>query len=131
MFSRLRCCLFGRQNGKGPETRERQKEAAVHFWKRPSESWAGNGVIVKVGALEVGFPIVAQGSWSLRGKTGDPCLSYFLKVKDSRTLVCPSPKPEAEKAKAVVLGPPPISHLCCGLGCNVVTERDKQEAGRD
>ena len=95
MFSRLRHRVFGRHKGEVPETRERQKEAAVHFWKRPSESWAGNGVIVKVGALEVGFPIVAQGSWSLRGKTGDPCLSYFLKVKDSRTLVCPPPEQEA------------------------------------
>ena len=60
-----------------------------------------------------------------------PAYHTSVKVKDSRTLVCPSPKPEAEKAKAVVLGPPLSSYLCCGLGCNVVTERDKQEAGRD
>ena len=62
-----------------------------------------------------------------------PAYHTFVKVKDSRTLVCPSPKPEAEKAKAekVVLGSPLSSHLCCGLGCNVVTESDKQEAGRD
>ena len=53
MFSRLRHRVFGRQNGEGLETREKQKGAAVHFWKRSSESWAGNGEIVKGDALEV------------------------------------------------------------------------------
>ncbi|KAM7330747.1 hypothetical protein ACRRTK_009936 [Alexandromys fortis] len=42
MFSRLRRRVFGRQNEEGPENRERQKKATVHFWKKPSESWAGN-----------------------------------------------------------------------------------------
>ena len=131
MFSRLRRRVFGRQNGEGPETREKQKKATVHFWQRPSESWAGNGEIVKGGALELGYPVTGLRNWSLRGENGHPCLSYFLKVKDSQTLFCPSPKPETEKAKAVVLGPPLSSYLCCGLGCNVGTERDQQEAGRD
>ncbi|KAM7330757.1 hypothetical protein ACRRTK_009946 [Alexandromys fortis] len=38
MFSRLRRRVFGRQNGEGPENRERQKKATVHFWQRPKSS---------------------------------------------------------------------------------------------
>ena len=70
-------------------------------------------------------------NWSLRGENGHPCLSYFLKVKDFRTLVCPSPKKEAEKAKVVVLGPRHSSYLCCGLEYNGGRERDQQEVGMD
>ena len=85
MFSRLRRRVFGRHNGEGPETRERQKKDAIHFRKRPSESWVGNGEIAKGGALEVGYPETGLRNWSLRGENGHPCLSYLLKVKDSRT----------------------------------------------
>ena len=46
-----------------------------------------------------GYPITGLRNWSLRGENGHPCLSYFLKFKESRTLVCPSPKPQAENSR--------------------------------